>query len=492
MVERSSFVTTRSGTWNPVAMNSVRGMGPFLARNRRREKISPATCQSKGVHGSHGHACAVRRRARGAAPARRPAQGPGRGDPPGRRIPAPAHVRGGDGAERAVRLERAHRLERCGQAGIAGVRRAGAGDPDASGLLRGDGLLDGRTVGRKGDMMTRLLVLLGCLTLPSTLFPLPALAQKRAITIDDYLALKAVGDPQLSPDGRWVAYTVTEYSLKDNRGAARIWLADVATGQAREVTAGPGSDRQPRWSPDGKTLAFIATRQNGPQLWLLPIGGGEARRVTDLADGVSDPVWPPDGKEIAVALHGDSTVADNTNVDIYLAAPDGSAMRALTTSRGADNTPRYSPDGRWLAYVSMERAGFEADRQRLMLVGRKDGKTESGNVTEATAGWTLSVGSYTWCPDAKCLYAVVEERGRANIYRIDVPTFRHSIVATGGGVNTNVQVMPDGKGVVYLHQSNTQPAEVWASGRPLTHHDDGAVARLDLPPLEPFGFVGAL
>src|SRR3989449_5212761 len=61
-------------------------------------------------------------------------------------------------------------------------------------------------------MMTRLLVLLGCLTLPSTLFPLPALAQKRAITIDDYLALKAVGDPQLSPDGRWVAYTVTERS----------------------------------------------------------------------------------------------------------------------------------------------------------------------------------------------------------------------------------------------------------------------------------------
>src|SRR3989441_6721111 len=95
-------------------------------------------------------------------------------------------------------------------------------------------------------MMTRLLVLLGCLTLPSTLFPLPALAQKRAITIDDYLALKAVGDPQLSPDGRWVAYTVTEYSLKDNRGTTRIWLADVATGQAREVTAGPGPGPHPR------------------------------------------------------------------------------------------------------------------------------------------------------------------------------------------------------------------------------------------------------
>src|SRR2546426_5937869 len=241
---------------------------------RSREKIPPAPRQSKGVHGSHGHACAVGRRARGAAPARRPAQGPGRGDPPGRRIPAPAHVRGGDGAERAVRLERAHRLERCGQAGIAGVRRAGAGDPDASGLLRGDRLSDGRTVGRKGDMMTRLLVLLGCLTLPSTLFPLPALAQKRAIMIDDYLALKAVGDPQLSPDGRWVAYTVTEYSLKDNRGTTRIWLADVATGQTREVTAGARLGRQARRGAGGGTGAVLGPRRNSPATRVRPHWGG--------------------------------------------------------------------------------------------------------------------------------------------------------------------------------------------------------------------------
>src|SRR3989475_11293596 len=106
--------------------------------------------------------------------------------------------------------------------------------------------------------------------------------------------------------------------------------------------------------------------------------------------------------------------------------PDGSGMRALTTGRGADNTPRYSPDGKWLAYLSMERAGFEADRQRLMLVGRSDGRT-GGPSVEATKGWTLSVGSYIWCPDSKCVYAVVEERGRDNIYRITLPTFRRSI-----------------------------------------------------------------
>jgi dipeptidyl aminopeptidase/acylaminoacyl peptidase len=425
--------------------------------------------------------------------------------------------------------------------------------------------------------MKRLLAVLA-LTFPASLFPIASLAQKRAITFDDYVALKSVGDPQLSRDGKSVAYAVTEHSLKENRGTTRIWLADVASGQTRRVSEGPGSDRQPRWSPDGKTLAFVSTRQNGPQLWLLPIAGGEARRVTNLAGGVSDPQWlpdgrglivtgdvtwptdqeidqrngdlpteakiwtdlfwrhwdewragkrqhlfritladtaakdltpidhdvptiatggdgdvavSPDGREIAFAMHGDSTVADNTNVDIYIMGPDGSGMRALTTNRGADHTPRYSPDGRYLSYLSMERPGFEADRLRLMLMGRTGGPAD-GRTLEATAGWTLSVSSYTWCPDSRCMYAVVEERGRDNIYRIDVPSFRRSIAVGNSGVNTSPGVAPDRKTLVYLHQSNTQPSEVWAAGRPLTHHNDSALATLDLQPLEEFGFVGAL
>src|SRR5437879_8898266 len=286
--------------------------------------------------------------------------------------------------------------------------------------------------------MKRLVAILA-LAFPLSLLPLPGLsAQKRAITFDDFIALKVVGDPQLSPEGKWVAYTLTEHSLKDNRGISRIWLAELVTGQTRRLTEGPGSDRQPRWSPDGTTLAFVSTRQNGPQLWVLPIAGGEARRVTNLADGTSDPLWlpdgtglivtsdvkwpadqeidgrngdyptdariwtdllwrhwddwragkrqhlflvtlagnakdittidhdvptiatsgdgdvavAPDGREIAFAMHGDSSVADNTNVDIYLANPDGSGTRALTMARGAEHTPRYSPDGRWLGYLS--------------------------------------------------------------------------------------------------------------------------------------------
>ena len=413
-----------------------------------------------------------------------------------------------------------------------------------------------------------------------------AAQQKRPITFEDYIALKAVSDPQLSPDGKWVAYTVSAPSLQDNRNIARVWVVEVATGRARQLTGGPGSDRQPRWSPDGKTLAFISTRDSGAQVWVLPIAGGDARKVSRLPDGAADPLWlpdgsgllvvsdikwplnqeidqrngaypteariwtglmwrhwddfragkrqhlfrvdlasgtatdltpvdhdvptigtggdgdvavSPDGKEIVVAMHGDTTVADNTNVDLFRVSPAGGVSGAggeplcLTKNRGADNTPRYSPDGKWLSYLSMQRAGFEADRLRLMLVGRSDGQIV-GQPVEATAGWDLSVGTYSWCPSSKCIYAVVEERGRDNIYRIDLPGYKRTRVVTGG-VNTAVRVGPDNRTLAYLHQSNTQPPEVWIFNRTakaLSHHTDSAVATLDLPALEEFGFVGAL
>ena len=132
------------------------------------------------------------------------------------------------------------------------------------------------------------------------LFTFQLSAQRHSITFEDYIALKAVSDPQLSPDGKWVAYTVSTPSLEDNRNVSRIWVVEVATGRGRQLTGGPGSDRQPRWSPDGKTLAFVSTRDSGAQVWVLPIAGGDARKISGLADGVSDPLWLPDGSGLLV------------------------------------------------------------------------------------------------------------------------------------------------------------------------------------------------
>jgi dipeptidyl aminopeptidase/acylaminoacyl peptidase len=117
-------------------------------------------------------------------------------------------------------------------------------------------------------------------------------------------------------------------------------------------------------------------------LFSVSLADGKAKDLTTLdrdvptiaTGGDGDVSVAPDGREIAVAIHGDR-VADSTNVDIHAMRPDGSGLHALTSGPGADNTPRYSPDGSWLAYLSLERAGFEADRSRLMLVPRADGRS---------------------------------------------------------------------------------------------------------------------
>src|SRR5437899_683467 len=107
--------------------------------------------------------------------------------------------------------------------------------------------MDGWKVGRlEGRKVGRGMILGMILTFQLSNIPTVVAAQKRAITFEDYIALKAVSDPQLSPDGKWVAYTVSTPSLQDNRNVSRVWVVEVATGKARALTAGPGSDRQPR------------------------------------------------------------------------------------------------------------------------------------------------------------------------------------------------------------------------------------------------------
>ena len=123
-----------------------------------------------------------------------------------------------------------------------------------------------------------------------------ATAQTRQpIGLDSFLALKSVGDPQLSPDGATVAFTVASPSLSDNRNVSRIWLVPTAGGAARPFSGGPGTDVAPRWSPDGTSLAFISTRGGSAQVWRASLMGGDATPVTSLENGVNDFVWTPDG-----------------------------------------------------------------------------------------------------------------------------------------------------------------------------------------------------
>jgi dipeptidyl aminopeptidase/acylaminoacyl peptidase len=122
--------------------------------------------------------------------------------------------------------------------------------------------------------------------------------EKRAITFKDLISLHRLSEPQISPDGKWVAYAVATPDLEANHSVRDIWVVAVAGGDARQLTRG-GSDTRPRWSPDGKKLAFISGRSGTPQIYEIALEGGEATRLTSLSTGADNELWSPDGKTMA-------------------------------------------------------------------------------------------------------------------------------------------------------------------------------------------------
>jgi dipeptidyl aminopeptidase/acylaminoacyl peptidase len=123
--------------------------------------------------------------------------------------------------------------------------------------------------------------------------------KKRAITFRDLISMRRLSDPQISPDGKWVAYTVATPNLETNHTSRDIWVVSVASGEPRQLTHG-GSDTRPRWSPDGQNLAFISARAEGnQQVFRIALKNGESNRVTSLSTGADNEIWSPDGKTIA-------------------------------------------------------------------------------------------------------------------------------------------------------------------------------------------------
>ena len=413
---------------------------------------------------------------------------------------------------------------------------------------------------------------------------------RRPMTFDDFAAMKAVSDPQVSPDGRTVLYAVRTTDVDANRRATTTYVVTLGGGAARAFPDDSTRASEARWSPDGRHVAYTA----GGQLWVIGADGSARRKLTTLNGGASGPVWAPAGDQIAFvsAVWPECTtdacnaqkdkakeeskvkahVADNllfrhwnawdegtrshlfvvgvdngaprdltpaakydvppgpfggsegyafspdgkeiaytakdqgkadawtTDVNLYVVPTGGGPATIITKANvGGDQNPVYSPDGKYVAYGSQKRGGFESDRVRLMLYDR----TKKSSV-EALPMWDRNADGYTFAPDGKALYVATTDKGRDKLYHA---TLGATGVATGAptlviGESNNVgfSFSRNGKAVVWMRDATNRPPEVFSASleggratdvRAVTHENDALVAQLALNPAEDFWFKGA-
>jgi dipeptidyl aminopeptidase/acylaminoacyl peptidase len=156
---------------------------------------------------------------------------------------------------------------------------------------------------------------------------------KHAMTFDDLMAVERVGEPQISPDGRAVVYTVGTTDMETNRVAHNIWVISTAPGRQPSKLTDSGHDTRPQWSPDGKSIAFLSSREGPAQVYVMPAKGGSAKKITSLSTGADNEKWSPDGRSIAFT----SSVFPDCADDACNRARDDAAEKSKVKARSYDH-----------------------------------------------------------------------------------------------------------------------------------------------------------
>lgn len=434
----------------------------------------------------------------------------------------------------------------------------------------------------------RVIISISALVLCLTVVPSLIAQTPRGITPEDYYSFEFVSDPQISPDGKLVAYVVTKVDRAQNRRNSSIWMTATDGGRAPwQFTTAPQSSTSPRWSPDGKSLAFLSSRPaeatpaGAPgaapagttepvraQVYLLSMNGGEAKRITNLKNGVSvfrwspdgtrlvvvsrvgpsdsrpdnkdrsdvrhyknssykfndtgwfddrrthlwlvemnsgsakqitegddwndsDPQWSPDGTRLAfVSNRTGKEYEENRNSDVWVISAEGGKLTKISDHDEADNQPRWSPDGKWIAFTGEIR---DRDHPKIYLAPSTGGAPS----VLAANGLDLIPNALRWSDDGKSIYFETGVKGEVQLFRVDVAAKSVAQVTSGARAVRSVDFNFGTRTIAYLANDFKHLDNLYVTGldgkneRRLTNLNEALWKQVHLADVERFTYKSA-
>ena len=444
------------------------------------------------------------------------------------------------------------------------------------------------------------------------------------MTFEDMMAIKRLGDTAVSPDGKWLAYSVTTVNLDQNTKTSELWLQKIEGGEPQKISVAQPGDSGVQFAPDGHSVLFLSSRDNGQQIWLAEFDGetgatSNAKKLTAIATEADDAKWAPDGKSIVFTstVYPDCPAVTTADFDtgnkcnagrdavqaaskvkaqiwthllyrhwdhytgekrehLFLVSVDGSGIRDLnpndahdvppfslegggcgcdfspdskelaftenpdpvpaistsaqiytldltdpsfkarkiSTSAGGNFNPAYSPDGKYLAWRSQARNGYESDKFSLALYDR-----EKKTVSDLLPKFDNWVDEFAWAKDSQFIYFVSEDKGESPIRSVRLSNGIQNVVGSYNhtGSFSGLLTLPDNStpesplapilaaqtsidspGEVVRFKVEMAPSTAKADSaafllypHPITHLNDALLAQLDLPRMEDFWFKAA-
>jgi len=334
---------------------------------------------------------------------------------------------------------------------------------------------------------------------------------RRPLKLDDLARLREVRDPQISPDGQWVAYVVSTVDVKEDKSNSHVWMVSYDGKSERQMTWSQESESAPRWSPDGKYLSFTSSRPGkakGAQVWLLDRGGGEAFQLTELKGRLQGYEWSPDSKRLALVVgdpdpeaeaaaaaqesggkpkapkpvlidrykfkqDGQGYLLSDRHAYIYLFDIETKKLERLTTGKWDEAAPSWSLDGTRIAFMSNHSADPDRDSSSQVFVAEAKPGAPEKPLTQASSRGGRSRPE--WSPDGKWIAFLEGDEKKYGAYNMNHLAIVSSSGGADGGAPRRIQTVEaldrgvsspsfsaDGKSVRFLvtDDQSVYPAQV--------------------------------